>query len=537
MADDREMIKFCIPLVLSFILLLVLNIFWGQNWIDTDMSAEMVFSDLLGDTGHYIASTNWYYSTEFRILYTQLIFVPLLRIIPSWAVVRVITNMITYVIMICSYFFMMKGYEKKYVALTSSVLLLPISEAIAQHVQLGNTYMPHLILMFLSVGLVRRLDTEENKTLKAVWWILLIVLSFICGASGVRYFLIIYAPLLITAFLRTYVKCGIKEGALKLWRTELGLFKIAFFSSAVAFAGYVFNAAIIRKSYQFTTYETLSFATINHGIWYERVASVFGCLLEIFGYIPGGSVLSLRGVVTMVAFVMIALTYLLTKRVSENVFVGSGALGRDDVYTPEDTRDMFFVHYFISGFAIMAFFLVFTDTTLTPRYFSTCIYMALPVLVIWLKRESEEAVRQVFMIILAGCLMLSTLKICYSLATVDKNAGRREVAEYILSNPDKFGYRGYSFFEDSNVLMELSDGQLTVKGLTKDTFEVFKWSTAVSFSGETQMMITDSLPRYFYVFPEGTNVGGIDGELFYGGTVGGYDIYTGYIFPQFVTTT
>ena len=70
MAEDREMIKFCIPLGFSFVLLLVLNILWGQNWIDSDMAAEMVFSDLLGDTGHYIASPDWYYSTEFRILYT-----------------------------------------------------------------------------------------------------------------------------------------------------------------------------------------------------------------------------------------------------------------------------------------------------------------------------------------------------------------------------------------------------------------------------------------------------------------------------------
>ena len=536
MSDDRENIKFCIPLVLAFLLLVVVNILWGQNWIDSDMSAEMVFSDLLGETGHYIASTDWFYSTEFRILYTQLIFVPLLRIIPSWAAVRIITNIITYVILVLSYFFMMKGYEKKYIALTSAVLLLPISEAIAQHVQLGNTYMPHMILMFLAIGLVRRLDVEEAGNLKPLWWILLIVLSIICGASGVRYFLIIYAPLLVTAFLRAYVKCGIKEGALKKWRGELRLMFIAVISSSAAFAGYLYNAIIIRASYNFTTYETLSFATINNGIWYERASSVIGCLLEIFGYIPGGSVLSLRGVVTMVAFVMIFLMYLLVKRTSDDVFGGSGALGSDDVYTLEDTRDMFFIHYFAAGFAIMAFFLTFTDTTLTPRYFSTCIYMALPVLVIWLGRESEQAVRQVFLTVLAGCLMLSTLKITFSLATNDKNEARREVAEYIMSDPDKFGTRGYSFFEDSNVLMELSDGALTVRGMTRD-FNTFRWSTAVRFPGEPQMMIMDSLPRYFYVFPEGTNVGGIDGELFYGGTVGGYDIYTGYIFPQFVTTT
>ena len=84
-SGDRSALKFYIPLGLGFLLLLVLNIACGQNWIDSDMSAEMVFSDLLGDTGHYIASPDWYYSTEFRIVYTQLLFVPLLKIFSSWA--------------------------------------------------------------------------------------------------------------------------------------------------------------------------------------------------------------------------------------------------------------------------------------------------------------------------------------------------------------------------------------------------------------------------------------------------------------------
>ena len=529
MAEDRAMLRYCIPLVLASVLLLVLNILWGQNWIDSDMSAEMVFSHLLGETGHYIATDNWYYSTEFRILYTQLIFVPLLKFIPSWAVVRVITNIITYVILILSYFFMMKGYDRKYIALTSAVLLLPVSEAIAQHMQLGNTYMPHMILMFLSLGLVRRLDASEAGKIRVLWWILLAVLSFICGASGVRYFLIIYAPLVITAFLRGYRKCGICEGALKKWRGELRIFKIAFFASAAAFAGYIVNTVYIRSIYQFTTYETLSFATINSGIWYERVASVVGCLLEIFGYIPGGSVLSLRGVVTMAAFAMIVLMIIMVKRTSEEVFGGSGALGRDELYTDADTFDMFFIHYFMAGFGVMAFFLIFTDTTLTPRYFSTCIYMALPVLVIWLDRERETAVRQVYIICLTACLALSTLKITYSLATVDKNAARREVAEYIMSDPVKFGRVGFSLFADSNVLMEMSDGKLTVTALNDDLSGRFTWSTAVEFPEFFRESIKDSLPVYFLVFPEGTDISELylDGVYQYDSTVAGYDIYYG----------
>ncbi|MCR4792186.1 MAG: hypothetical protein K5871_05515 [Lachnospiraceae bacterium] len=516
-ADERSDIKYYIPLALSFLLLLVLNIAWGQNWIDSDMSAEMVFSDLLGDTGHYIASPEWYYSTEFRIAYTQLLFVPLLKLIGSWAAVRVITNVFFYAFLVLSFIFMMYGYERKHVLLASSVLLLPFSETIAQHMQLGNTYMPHMILMFLCVGLARRIDMgDHSRNVKLVWCLLLAVLSLICGASGVRYFMMIYAPLILCGIWRMYKVCGISEGGLARWRANSRLFWIAVASSAAALVGYVYNTVYIRSYYVFTTYESVSFVPINNGIWYERVSSVIGCLLEIFGYIPGGSVLSLRGVVTMAAFVMIFLMFYMVRRTYMDVSQGSGALGGTDAYTSEDLSDMFFVHFFASGFAVMTFFLAFTNTTLTPRYFSSCIYMALPVLVIWMMRENETAIRQLYLLALAACLALSVLKISYSLAVNDKNEARREVADYLVSN----GYvRGYTLYDDSNVLVELSDGQLQVGALNGDLGGFFYWSTPQRFYEDDKIW-----PGDFVVLPEGTNINGHLGVTFVS-TVCGYDIY------------
>ena len=514
-ADSAD-IKFYIPLILSILLLLVLNIVWGQNWIDSDMSAEMVFSDLLGDTGHYIASPDWYYSTEFRILYTQLLFVPLLKLFGSWAAVRVLTNLFFYCFLIASYIFMMYGYDRRYVILTSSVLLLPFSETIAQHMQLGNTYMSHMILMFLCVGLVRRLDAGEyGRNLKSLFWLLLVSLSLVCGASGVRYFLMIYAPLLITGVWRAYRICGIAEGALKRWGKNLGLFGIGLVASASAFIGYLYNTLFIRSGYIFTTYESVSFVPINNGIWYERAASVFGCLLEIFGYIPGGSVLSLRGVVTCIAFVMIFLMFFMVKRMAGEAVLGSGSLGGADTYTVSDLSDLFFVHFFISGFAVMTFFLTFTDTTLTPRYFSSCIYMALPVLAIWLIRENDNALRQVYVVALAFCLAVSVLKISYSLAINDKNVSRREVAEYLVSNGH---LHGYTLYDDSNILVELSDGKLQTGALNGDLEGFFLWSTPARFYGD------DVASGDFIALPEGMASEGVKGAA-YETTVAGYDIF------------
>ncbi len=513
---DRADIKFYIPLILSFILLIVLNVFWGQNWIDSDMSAEMVFSDLLGDTGHYIASPDWYYSTEFRILYTQLLFVPFLKLFGNWAAVRVLTNLFFYCFLIGSYIFMMYGYERKYVILTSSILLLPFSETIAQHMQLGNTYMSHMILMFLCLGLVRRIDEGEyDSNIKALLRVLLIVLSLICGASGVRYFLMIYAPLLITGIWRTYKICGIEEGALKKWRKNLGLFGTGMMASAAAFIGYLYNVLYIRSGYIFTTYESVSFVPINNGIWYERIASVIGCLLEIFGYIPGGSVLSLRGVVTCIAFLMIFLMFYMVRRTGREAALGSGSLGGSDTYTVSDLSDLFFVHFFIAGFAVMTFFLAFTDTTLTPRYFSSCIYMALPVLTIWLLRENENALRQVYVVALAFCLSVSVLKISYSLVINDKNESRREVAEYLVSNGH---LHGFTLYEDSNILVELSDGKLQTGALNDDLETFFLWSTPARFYGD------DVMPGDFIVLPEGMASDSVKGAV-HESTVAGYDVF------------
>ncbi len=63
------------------LLLLSLNVFWGDHWIDSDMAAEMIFSRLLAQEGKWIATENWYYSTEFRVLYTQLIMTPLFHVL------------------------------------------------------------------------------------------------------------------------------------------------------------------------------------------------------------------------------------------------------------------------------------------------------------------------------------------------------------------------------------------------------------------------------------------------------------------------
>ena len=155
-----------IPYILlgaTLLLLLGLNIISQDHWLDSDMAAEMIFSRILSEEHHIFSTTNWYYSTEFRVLYTQLIMGPLFRICSNWHVIRTITNLVFYGLMLASYYYFMKPLKvsRGLTVLSSCLLLLPFSETMMTHMQMGNTYMSHVILVLWFFGMYLRLCSGE----------------------------------------------------------------------------------------------------------------------------------------------------------------------------------------------------------------------------------------------------------------------------------------------------------------------------------------------------------------------------------------
>ena len=104
--------------------LALLNIFCQDHWLDSDMAAEMIFSKLLAQSKHLFATNQWYYSTEFRVLYTQLVMAPLFLICDNWHIIRMVTNILSYVLILVSWFYMMKPLktDRRWTALGGAVL-------------------------------------------------------------------------------------------------------------------------------------------------------------------------------------------------------------------------------------------------------------------------------------------------------------------------------------------------------------------------------------------------------------------------------
>ncbi len=480
-----------IILGISFLLVVCLNVFCHDHWLDSDMAAEMMFSELLAQEGHLFATPDWYYSTEFRFLYTHLIMGPLFRICGDWHVIRAITNIVSYVLMLGAYYYFMKPLkvQKGLVITTSAILLLPFSETMMTHMVMGNTYMFHVVIVFLFFGLYLRLAERDVKAGKLRLWLELlafIALGVICGVSGVRYLLALQCPLALTALIRLWSSkefgdfrqnlSGQNLGAecKKLWQSDSMKWLLWAVAGVVAaVAGYAINVLYVSKNYVFQTYEATNFIAVYQGVFWERVQNALGSLLMLFGYIPDKGVISLRGVVTLAAFAMIAVFAYVAIKVRKRHFVSL---------------------FFIVSFCLNVFVFVFTTSTMVPRYYLTVIIFVLPALCFYMEQEKLYFDKLLVTVLLVGCLLLATGKTVLSYVTVDKNADKRAVAEFLAENDYDFGYATYW---NANIITELTDGQVEIANVWDPVnMNYFKWSSPMKYyeanykDGEVFLLLT-----------------------------------------------
>ena len=492
-----------IGIVSAFLMLIVLNICWGSHWINSDMAAEMIFSELLAEEGRLIATPDWYYSTEFRVLYTQLIMVPLHYIFADWQTIRVITNVVFNVLMLASFYFVCKPLRIKTrnIWLCGLALLVPVSEAVMTHLQMGNTYMSHVILCFVTFGLYLRLCDRgawksRNSSLRTlVYGVLYAVLCVILGISGVRYLLDLLVPVLLTGFIFVICSGGFqafrqepsRENFCSLLKTErMRYFFVGLAGIVFGGIGYLINALHISKIYQFQTYDTTNFIAVHEGVFWDRVQNALGELLQMFGYIENKAFLSLRGVITILAFVMIGVLGFVWVRCMHysriaGVRAGSTENKESDRTLTEpagQNHRRFTVLFAGVNFVLHLFVFVFTTSTMVDRYYIPIAIFFLLVLAIYMEWEGLAFDRVAVCLILGGCLTLAGLKTCYSFITNDKNAERCEMAEFLVEEGYSFGYASYW---NSNIMTEVSDGALEMANLwSTETMGDFKWSSKVS---------------------------------------------------------
>ncbi len=481
-----------ILLGLVLLVLLFLNICFQDHWLDSDMAAEMMFSKLLAQQGRLIATRDWYYSTEFRVLYTQLVMAPLFRVLGDWHVIRTITNLVFYALVLVSYFYFMKPLKvsRPLTVLTSVILLLPFSETMMTHFQMGNTYPSHVVIIFFFFGMYLRLVHNRQLSLVQKWVLTGCygVLAFICGLSGVRYLLALQTPLMLAAFLYLLqsgeFQCFRRDMTKENWKTISRSEAFAYFcygvlGIAVSVAGYGANVLWVSRRYSFQTYGATNFIPIYQGVLFERLQNAFGCLLMLFGYIPDRGFLSLRGVISMSSFVMLGL------------FIYCGVRA----YKSSVGRRRFVLLFLGISFCLNVFVFVFTTSTMVPRYYITIFIFALPAIAFFLEQEKIRFDRLAVTVVLAVCLVLGAGKTVLSFITSDKNEGKRQVAAWLEKEcPSDFGFATYT---NGNIITELTNGKVEIANVwDPENLNYFKWSSPARYyeegycTGQTFLLLT-----------------------------------------------
>ena len=436
-------------MILFLLAAMELYAFWFLNkymslMIGSDESSELVLGKLLSQ-GNGIYSTNWYYSSEFRILHSTLIYSLMFRILNNWHMVRLFSVIILHVILLASLWFMTKETKiSRLFPLIALLIMIPVSDDYYYILLWGGHYTPCVILSFAGLGLIAGYVQDHGKIRTIIYLIISCVISFLTCAVGLRQMLSIYMPAFLSSLL-FLLSLGGKNPVLEK-RTNFRLLMISLANIITGVFGYLFNKIVLTKYFSFMGW---SFRFTDFSL--ERFMETVNGFLHTFGFrigtVNAKSVLSnvIAGIIFLL--VVFAVVYALRHyREVSRTYLGMTV-------------------FFLIGITLFVLLYGFSDMSYMDRYnVPTLVYIWL-LIAMWLKEADYFQNRSVFVMTPLLCMMVFAgfLEFRYqrSFALLDYEAEDRiPMAEYIKGQGYTYGYSG---FWEANVLTELTNGTVEMQ--------------------------------------------------------------------------
>ena len=503
--------------------------------VNSDDAGELILSSLLAKE-HRIITPDWYYSTELRVLNTQLVFAPLFFFTNNWHVIRVAGALILVLILACSTVYMCRGMGfRQGAVLVALSLCVPVSAEYYQFVIERSYYIPHVSTMFLTIGMMLRLNRQErlsserkqftqglnhsqeaeqeniNRTqytkrrlkLRAriserissggkpgvrprAARIVLCFLSFLLalgtGLGGPRLIILFYLPLFLTtavvwaqAFF-SETSAGEEAAGTVFVDTNQrlkGLYvAFAFLSLCGAAAGYLINGRFLSGIYHYTSYEDMSFISFH----FERFLTALTDFLGSFGWRTGP----------------VSMATLISNAIAGLLFAGSFFFAFRNAFFRKDkeTQGLRYLSllYLISVFVYCCLY-GFTGMAYLTRYNLPVAVLALPVTGMSLcrmirKTASFERWELMWRIAgICGCALAVAVFWKYSEVRNQPGTDKYILAEDYLSS-NQYG-TVYASFWNGNLFTELSDGSIRARAFTdnmegaQDIDAYFEWLQVV----------------------------------------------------------
>ena len=253
---------------------------YGETALDADMASEMVLANKSNQDGVYL-DTDWYYSTEIRILGHIMLFKPLLLLFPNnWGLARVVAQAIFLLATGLSYIYMtgILGNIRKSIFF-ATILLCPFGYWHLYHDCFDGLYLIFIICYSLLAGLIFRLAFDAcGGARRYLRWGLMILISFVCGLHSIRVYLNLLLPLLFAMAIMSYSKFRENDGSIKIkYLKPLLITAVSCIGSAI---GYLINHFVLSGIYTYTNQDARQWQEFS----ISKLIETFGYFIQLFGY-------------------------------------------------------------------------------------------------------------------------------------------------------------------------------------------------------------------------------------------------------------
>ncbi|HCA19570.1 MAG TPA: hypothetical protein DEO40_02705 [Treponema sp.] len=414
--------------------------------MNSDMAGEMMLWKECA-AGKAPILRSWFYSTELRLINTQLIGAPLMALFSgNWALVKSLVSVIALCILFCVSMIFMRtlGVEKKWLRILSSILIVfPFSSGIWQIVTWGNYYIPHIIFMFVYLIFFIKANEESGRR-KKLFTLVFYSVAFLAGLSGIRYLMVFTVPLAVSETVRAVVKVIKKDGrfisaSLKAERNSMLALSGMIFSGL----GYVFYAVVFGHFFSVSLYLGSRFKSFGE----YGLKDVFLELFNQWGYRAPALIFSPSGVVDCLvyaALILFAFFFIQSfKDFDSERFTGFRA-------------------FFISSFCVNSFFIM--NIEFAGRYFIPVIILFIPFLALYFSQKEHAYKRNVLFAIWV-VMILSSSFITIQGAFDSHPGSMQEIADFLKEKKYTFGY---GTFWNANVFTAMTDGEIEVSNISTD---------------------------------------------------------------------